>query len=76
MLKRLTRFPSSPLIIRVPFFLLGSYSVLIREPKRKKGKRVLLGHLAKNPNLASSGPATVPATARLEVSTRTQGFRA
>ena len=37
-----SRFPSSPLIIRVPFFLL---SVLIREPKKKKGKRVLLGHL-------------------------------
>ena len=37
-----SRFPGRPLIIRVPF---SYYSVLIREPKKKKGKRVLLGHL-------------------------------
>ena len=35
----LTRFPSDPLIMRVPFsYGLGE----IREPKKKKGKRVLL----------------------------------
>ena len=38
----MSRFPSGPLIIRYPF---SYYSVLIREPKKKKGKRVLLGHL-------------------------------
>ena len=38
-----TRFPSSPLIIRYPF---SYYSVLIRETKKKKGKRVLLENLA------------------------------
>ena len=32
----MSRFPSSPF---------SYYSVLIREPKKKKGKRVLLGHL-------------------------------
>ena len=37
--KALPKFPSRPLIVRVPFFLLF---VLIREPKKKKGKRVLL----------------------------------
>ena len=38
----MSRFPSSPLIIRVPF---SYYSVLIREPKKKKAKTVLLGNL-------------------------------
>ena len=38
----ITRFPSSPLIVRVPFFLLCG---LRREPKKKKGKRVLLENL-------------------------------
>ena len=37
-----TRFPSSPLIVRVPVVLLCG---LIREPKKKKGKRVLLENL-------------------------------
>ena len=37
-----SRFPSSPLIIRVPFFLLFG---LNKGNQKKKGKRVLLGHL-------------------------------
>ena len=40
-----TRFPSSPLIIRVPFFLLLGFN---KGPKNEKGKRVLLGHLEKD----------------------------
>ena len=39
----LSRFLSSPIIIRVPFFLL--FGCNIREPKNKKGKRVLLRNL-------------------------------
>ena len=46
-------FPSSPLIIRVPFFLL---SVLIGEPKKKKGKRVLLENLVIESGLISDAP--------------------
>ena len=38
----LSRFPSSPLIIRVPFFLLFRF---YKGTQKKKGKRVLLGHL-------------------------------
>ena len=38
-----TRFPSSPWIIRVPFFLLFGSS---KETQKEKGKRVLLGNLA------------------------------
>ena len=37
-----TRFPSSPLIIRVPFFLLFGFN---KGTTKKKGKRVLLGNL-------------------------------
>ena len=37
-----SRFPSSPLIIRVPFFLLFGFN---KGTQKKKGKRVLLGHL-------------------------------
>ena len=36
------RLLSSPLIIRIPF---SYYLGLIREPTKKKGKRVLLGNL-------------------------------
>ena len=39
-----SRFPSNPLIIRVPFCY---YSDLIRRPQTKKEKRVLLGYLVK-----------------------------
>ena len=39
----LIRFLSSPIVIRVPFF--SYYSVLISEPRNKKGKRVLLRNL-------------------------------
>ena len=39
----LPRLPSSPLIIRVPFFLLLGFN---KGTQKKKGKRVLLGHLA------------------------------
>ena len=36
------RFPSSPLIIRVPFFLLFGFN---KGTQKEKGKRVLLGNL-------------------------------
>ena len=38
----ITRFPSSPSIIRVPFFLLFGFN---KGTPKKKGKRVLLGNL-------------------------------
>ena len=41
----LTRFSSSPLIVRVPFFLLFGFNK--GTPPKKKGKRVLLGNLVK-----------------------------
>ena len=37
-----SRFPSNPIIIRVPFFLMFSFN---KETQNKKGKRVLLGYL-------------------------------
>ena len=37
-----SRFPSSPLIKRVPFFLLFGFN---KGTQKKKGTRVLLGHL-------------------------------
>ena len=37
-----SRFPSNPLILRVPFFLLFSFN---NETPTEKGKRVLLGSL-------------------------------
>ena len=40
-----TRFPRSPLIIRVPFFLLFGFN---KGTPKKKGKRVLLGNLEKH----------------------------
>ena len=36
------RFPSNPLEIRLRFFLLFGFN---QEPKKRKGKRVLLGNL-------------------------------
>ena len=39
----MTAFPSGPLIIRVPFFLLFGFSY--KGTQNKKGKRVLLGNL-------------------------------
>ena len=41
-----SRFPSSPLIIRVPFFLLFGFN---KGTPQKKGKRVLLGNLVEEP---------------------------
>ena len=38
----MARFPSSPLIIRVPFFLLFGFN---KGTQKKKGKRVLLENL-------------------------------
>ena len=43
----LARFPSSPFIIRVPFFLLFGFNTGTPEPPQKKGKRVLLGNLVR-----------------------------
>ena len=40
-----TRFLSRPFIIKVPFF--SEYSVLIRGPENKNGKRVLPRNLAR-----------------------------
>ena len=40
---RAYRFPSNPLIMRVPFY--SEYSALIRRPTNKKRRRVLLENL-------------------------------
>ena len=58
----MTRFPSSAVIIRIPF---SYYLVFVRELKRKKGKRVLLGNLVDLCQRMSGGSHRFPDRVRM-----------